>query len=455
MQLEENIQAFGKRVFEAVGRAQPSTFNKNYLPGKIMEWSMSKPAFKVNMFRLVDVLPSLRNSAAIARHVNEYLSIPAADIHGLVQWGVNVNPKSLRAKLTSLSVRKGVEQMARMFIAGENAKSALRPLKRLMKERLWFTVDLLGEYSVSEIEAKAYLERYMEALDVLGPTVPRWSESKAPIEGHPSCQTPVHVSVKLSALYSQCDVLNFERSVEVLTERLSLIVRKAQEVNAMLNIDAEDTGHNDIIYTVFEKVFGEIFPDFHLPGIVVQAYTLDSAERLERLRAFAQKRGKPIAIRLVKGAYWDFETVVASQNHWPSPLFAKKESTDAQYERLAKYLLDNTDCFMPAFGSHNVRSLSFACCYAKEKGLSPKDFELQMLFGMAEPIAKAFRKEGYFVRLYVPLGEMLPGMGYLVRRLLENTSNESFLRHTFYDDGEVESLLTQPDFQGDCTPRDF
>jgi len=149
----------------------------------------------------------------------------------------------------------------------------------------------------------------------------------------------------------------------------------------------------------------------------------------------------------VKGAYWDHETISCDQNDWECPLFRIKESSDANYELLSKKLIDHHDLILPAFGSHNVRSLAHACTYAKMKGLQPKDFELQMLFGMADPIAQAFIDEGYLVRQYTPLGEMLPGMGYLIRRLLENTSNESFLRHTFFEDDKIEDLLRQPEMR--------
>ncbi len=138
------------------------------------------------------------------------------------------------------------------------------------------------------------------------------------------------------------------------------------------------------------------------------------------------------------------ERVITLQNDWDFPLFERKHLSDASYERLSRVLLDNTALCLPAFGSHNVRSLSHACCYAESKGLTPKDFEIQVLYGMAEPIAEAYAKRGYLTRMYVPLGELLPGMGYLVRRLLENTSNESFLRHTFLEHSEITDLLKDP-----------
>jgi len=447
-QLNAKIVAFGREIFRAIGREQPSSFNKNYWSGRIMEWSMQRPDFKVNMFRLVDVLPTLPNSQAVAEHITQYLGGVGADLGPLFNWGLNVAPNSLRAKLTAYVTRRAVKQMASQFIAGESPEQALKPLKRLRASRLAFTADLLGEFSVSEPEALHYLERYLEALEVFGRAAPEWDEKSPIVPGHRGEFTPVCISVKLSALYSQTNVMNFDRSVAVLSERLATIVRKAREVDASIYVDAEDSASNQMIYRAFYRVFGsKEFNSFPYPGIVLQAYSKDSPRILDELLEFAKKRGAPIAIRLVKGAYWDLETILSNQNDWPSPLFAHKESSDANYEHLSRIMLENHRHILPAFASHNIRSLSHACCYAESLGLTNKDFELQMLYGMADPIAHSFSKKDYLVRLYVPLGEMLPGMGYLVRRLLENTSNESFLRHTFFDANNLDDLLTQPHFK--------
>jgi RHH-type transcriptional regulator, proline utilization regulon repressor / proline dehydrogenase / delta 1-pyrroline-5-carboxylate dehydrogenase len=269
------------------------------------------------------------------------------------------------------------------------------------------------------------------------------------IAEHPGERSPVCVSIKLSALYSQCSCLNMDKSVAILSERLVTLLREAKKRNALVYLDAEDSATNQIIYKVFEDVFGSNeFRDFPYPGIVLQAYAKDAPDIAARLLTFADQRGAPIAIRLVKGAYWDHETVTASQNHWPSPLLTHKESSDAQYEKLSRLLLDNHTKVLPAFGSHNIRSLAHAVCYAEANHIPREAFELQMLYGMAEPIARAFSKQGYLVRLYVPLGDMIVGMGYLVRRLLENTSNESFLKHTFFDASELDELLREPQFKG-------
>lgn len=443
--IESEILRFGLEVFAEIGKAQPSTLNKNYWSTRIMNWSMNRPDFKFNMFRLVDVLPTLRSGAEIAEHVKEYLAEPAANIHPLLGWLLRGGASSLRGRFGALFVNKSVEQMAQQFIAGKDAKQGLPALREMRRGRMAFTVDLLGEYSLSTPEADAYFNRYAEALTVLGREVPRWDAAAPILPGHPGEISPVCVSVKLSALYSQCGPLNFDKSVQVLSQKLAALTALAQENQALLYVDAEDTANNPIIYAAFKNVFGSReFRDFPFPGIVVQAYARNSRQTLEDLLDFAKRRQNPIAVRLVKGAYWDSETIMAAQQGLETPLWSKKESSDANYEALSRLLIDNRNICLPAFASHNIRSLAHACCYAESKGLGPKDIELQMLFGMAEPIARAFSKFGYLVRLYVPLGETLPGMGYLVRRLLENTSNESFLRHTFFDSDDAAGLLKEP-----------
>lgn len=449
-ELEGAIQAFGRSIFEEMGDVQPRPYESRYWSNLLMGWSMKQADYKVNLFRLVDVLPTLPSSVAIADHVREYLTPPLAKIHPSLSWALGLTKNRILSSVTATCVRTGVHQMSKMFIAGNSPQTAIPILRRLRKQRFAFTVDLLGEFCVCEREALEYQSRYLDALDTFGQGLQGEQEL---IAGHPGELSPVCISVKLSALYSQTGVLNTKRSIEVLSERLAEIVRRARVCKALVYVDAEDTGNNSLIYETFKRVFSDPeFLDFPLPGIVIQAYSRGAEGVVNDMLSFARARGSRIAVRLVKGAYWDFERVVSSQNHWDFPLWNKKETTDAVYERLSRILLDNTSLCLPAFGSHNVRSLSHACCYAKHLGLSARDFEVQVLYGMAEPIAAAFRNRGYLVRMYVPLGEILPGMGYFVRRLLENTSNESFLRHTFFEGSEVDTLLRQPKVRPEDEP---
>ena len=162
------------------------------------------------------------------------------------------------------------------------------------------------------------------------------------------------------------------------------------------------------------------------------------------LLAWVRRRGVPITIRLVKGAYWDYETVRARQMGWKLPVRTGKADTDATFERLATTILQHQQICYLACASHNIRSIAAVLETARWLGVAESRYEFQMLYGMAEPVRRAIRNATGAVRLYCPYGEMVPGMGYLVRRLLENTANESFLRLSFELETDIEHLLEDP-----------
>lgn len=444
--LNGEILDLGRKIFDQIGDQQPKVFDKGFLETKLMEWSLSKPAFKTQLFQLVDVLPSLQSSDSIAQHIEQYLKDSAKEINSLFTLGFlplkfGKVPSMVAAKV----MRRSIQQMANVFIAGETAQSAIPQLQSLLDDGIAYTVDLLGEYSLSKKESLAYLNRYQTTIADLASELGNYDVKWQVNPRHLGVANTNCVSVKLTALYSQCHILNQNYSVQILSQHLSSLADLALETNTLLYVDAEDTGHNPIIYQTFKEVFKkEKYKQILLPGIVVQAYSPSSEKLLDDLIEFARTQKIKIAVRLVKGAYWDHEKASAELNFWENPLFTKKVATDEHYEAMSRKLLENTDYIYPAFGSHNIRSLCHACCYAKQINCPTENFELQMLYGMARPIARAFTAENYLVRMYVPIGELIPGMGYLVRRLLENTSNDSFLKHTFYDDFNVDELLKEP-----------
>ena len=196
---------------------------------------------------------------------------------------------------------------------------------------------------------------------------------------------------------------------------------------------------------LFKTLFAEPeFFDWPHAGIVIQAYLRDAADDLWNLIDWARQRGTRFTVRLVKGAYWDYEKIKSRQNGWNVPVFLQKPESDVNFEALTRVLLENQDIVTAAFGSHNVRSIAHAQALAEELGIDRGRFEFQLLYGMAGPVKRALVEMGYRVREYCPVGELLPGMSYLVRRLLENTSNEGFLRAKFSDNVSAEQLLRDP-----------
>ncbi|MGE3780325.1 MAG: L-glutamate gamma-semialdehyde dehydrogenase, partial [Pirellulaceae bacterium] len=179
-------------------------------------------------------------------------------------------------------------------------------------------------------------------------------------------------------------------------------------------------------------------------GIVIQCYLKDAARDLHELADWAERRGAPIWVRLVKGAYWDYETIHARATGWPVPCFEQKWQSDANFERATRFLMSRHASIRPALGSHNIRSLAHGLAVAEALGVPREAYELQMLYGMADAEKQVLVRLGHRLRIYMPYGELIPGMAYLVRRLLENTSNNSFLRAGFVEHLDRARLLAAP-----------
>ena len=224
-----------------------------------------------------------------------------------------------------------------------------------------------------------------------------------------------------------------------------------------INIDMEQYTIKDLTLAALKRALEDKDLDgYPHVGIAMQAYLRDCLQDLEGWATWCKKQKRSITVRLVKGAYWDYETILARQNDWPIPVFTEKRATDANFERCSEFILRNHEYIKLALGSHNIRSISNALVHARREGVLPKAIEIQMLFGMAEPIKKALVAQGYRVRDYVPIGELIPGMAYLVRRLLENTSNESWLRQKFVQGADFDTLMADPKtFDIDRTEKNY
>jgi RHH-type proline utilization regulon transcriptional repressor/proline dehydrogenase/delta 1-pyrroline-5-carboxylate dehydrogenase len=440
--LEENILQKGGQIFQAMAGAAPSIFSKTSLTGRLMEWSMSREQLKVQLFRLIDVLPALEGSREIARHARDYLGAEP-QLPGVLRLGLLAGTGA--PGLLSMAARIGVRQMAGNFILAPDIASAIPKLRRLREKGMAFTADILGETVLSEKEAARYQKRCLQMVADLADAAATWTE--VPILDHDGAEPipRVNVSVKISALYSQVQSGAPEEAVEQLGARLLPILRLAKDRGVFINLDMEHYGMKDVTLAVLKRMLAE--PEFagwrHL-GIAMQAYLRECEGDVRALIQWAAERQRRVTVRLVKGAYWDTETVMARQRGWPSPVFEFKHETDASYERIAALMLEHPGQIDCAFASHNVRTIAACIARAEALGRGPGGYEIQMLYGMAEPIKQALISMGHRVREYCPLGEVLPGMSYLVRRLLENTSNEGFLRGTFAQDRPMEELLANP-----------
>jgi len=443
--LNSAIDRIGRRLADRSAGFAPTLFNRRWWSNRLLDWCMKDEAFKVRLFRVIDLLPSLKDDRQVTRLIEEYFD----DLPSLatpLQLGLRaLSATNIGARLSGHSLRQQIVEMARMFIAGTTIQDADPILSQLWKSGRACSIDLLGEASVSEVEADRYRDRCLEALALLDEKATMWPSDNLLEHDHLGSIPRVHLSVKLSALYSQLDPIDPDGAYHAIAARLRPLLDRAQTIPAAVTFDMEQAEIKDVILRTFMRLFSEEpYRRYVHAGIALQAYLTDSAEDLDRLVGWVRQRGAPITVRLVKGAYWDSEMIRAQQRGWTIPVFQSKADTDANYERLSRMLVEQSDVIRPAFGTHNLRTLAHAEALAQAAGLPPEAYEYQMLFGMAEPLQVAVAKSGRRLRIYAPIGELIPGMAYLVRRLLENTSNESFLRKEHSEKESIEHLLSPP-----------
>ncbi len=440
--LQSEIEQRGRRIFELVDKHPESLFSKAGFYQRLLTISMRDEQLKLQLFRFVDVLPSLRTSGEVVEHLQEYF-VEAHDSRKLSEFlGAGIRLARIVPWLSGPILRWNVSEMARQFIAGRNSNDVLRILRKRRTQKIGFTVDLLGEAVVSETEADEYAARYLDLLEGLARETRNWTD---PLGKNSELFPVVNVSVKISALYSQISPEDPADAIAHLAPKLRPLLRRARELGAFINFDMESYAHKNTTLELFKTIFTEEeFKDWPHAGIVTQAYLRDSEADLRDLIEWGRARGTRFAVRLVKGAYWDYETSKSRQNGWDCPVYLQKLASDANFEALTRLLLENESIVTSAFGSHNVRSIAHAQAFAEKLGIDRSRFEFQLLYGMAGPIKRALVDMGYRVREYCPVGELLPGMSYLVRRLLENTSNEGFLRAKFSENVPLEDLLRDP-----------
>jgi RHH-type proline utilization regulon transcriptional repressor/proline dehydrogenase/delta 1-pyrroline-5-carboxylate dehydrogenase len=478
-QVEQLTRKIGLEMFDRIEGRQPGVLNPQWWEERMMRLCTQDERLKVQAFRFIDVLPTMRGSQDIARHLLEYFARPPA------RNGHGANPRaaqqaalaelnsdflqrttrwigkafnfdrldSFRARAFAWAAWKAAVSMAHRFIAGTTTEQAERTIRRMRDQRLAFTVDVLGEAALSEPESEYYQGVYLDLITYLAGRAPSWPQIALidTADGQPV--TRVNVSVKLTSLFSQTDAIDPEGSKRPLKERLRPLLRAAMERGVHIHVDMEHYAIKDLTLDLFREVVMEPeFRDYPRFGVVLQAYLKDGPRDAHDMVEFARKRGVPIWIRLVKGAYWDSETVWAEQNHWPCPVWRQKWQSDACYENMSRILLEGYEHIYTAFGSHNIRSLAHAMALKQLRDVPGTHFELQMLYGMGDPIKHVAADMGQRVRVYTPYGQLLPGMAYLIRRLLENTANESFLRHSVDENTPKEALLESPEAIGRRTP---
>lgn len=421
-ELEALVFQIGTELLAVAASAKPSLFDGRGLRGKVFAKVLEDEQTRAALFRFIDALPQLQSGAEVATHFRAYLG--GLSLGGI--WGRLF--KLAETSLLAPAVRASVERLARSFLVEETQGEIARVSRRLSRIPASATFDAVGEAVLTETEADRYLKRNLDLLD--------WIARDA--------SALPNLSIKLSALTPRFDPIDPAGSRSRALTRLRQLMPRVQAAGATLTVDMEHHDFKPLVLETFVAMLEEYSGGNWIPGIAVQAYLRSARDDLAHIIATANRLQRRVCIRLVKGAYWDTEVATALQRDWPVPVFCDKAHTDSQYEELVGMLFDAGERVYPAIASHNVRSLAYSMALARLRGRPAASWEIQMLLGMAEPLAEAVVRSGAQLRIYAPTGDLISGIAYLVRRLVENTANTSVLRQTWIEPPDPQALLSQP-----------
>ena len=411
----------------------------------LMDWAMQDEAFKVQIFRFVDCFPTLKDSDAVYEHLTDYLAQPGVTPPPFVATALKAGV--LMKGVVTKTMSTQITSMASKFIAGTDAATALPTLRKVWDSGLCFSVDLLGEACVSDEEADAYRRKYLDLIENLPHAVSSFASNARLESDHLGPIPRTNVSIKISSLSARVDPIDTEGSIRGLLANIGPILESAKKRGVFVNFDMEQFALKDLTLELFMRACEK--HDFHA-GLAMQAYLRTGDSDAQRIIDWSKRTGRQVTVRLVKGAYWDYETIQAEQQGWPVPVWSRKVDTDACFERMAAAFVASTPSATGqggvklALGSHNARSIAATLAALEKRGLPKSALELQMLYGMGDQLKLAAIDLDLRLREYVPIGELIPGMAYLVRRLLENSSNESWLKAGFKDNASTEKLLASP-----------
>jgi len=326
------------------------------------------------------------------------------------------------AKLLAAVVRYKVRFMAKRFIAGETIELAEKSFKELFTTGRDVTLDQLGELVVSEKEADHYMSEVLKLVNGFSLHIAKGEKNTAGV-------LRAHVSIKVSALCSDFKPEAFDYTYGLVAPRLKKILLSGKENSVFINIDAEHYHYRDIVFKIYKKILLETpeLSDYDQTGIVVQAYLRDGAAHLRDVVELAKERGLTMPIRLVKGAYWDAETVEAEAHGHDAPEFLNKEETDIHFRQMINEIYKAFPHIQLCIASHNFSDHAFAEALRETQYPDIAVIEHQCLHMTYEALSTAMAKLNWPVRNYVPIGSLIVGMAYLVRRIMENSSQVGVL----------------------------
>lgn len=438
--IEKREEELRNQILKHLNNYSPSLFEKISDVG--LSLSASYALIRIHLLKFLAMLPSLDYDQSgkevkrvwlesLRRLLEDNTKARDAKLKGQMRalpkrWRTIFMLKLFVSKLVPAPflanlIRAAVRKMGRRFIAGENINEADQVFSVLGQSGREVTLDQLGELVVSEKEADNYKDQVLQLIRGFNQHYSQGAKNGAGIN-------KAHVSIKVSALCSDFKAEAFEYTQELIRPRLEEILLEAKKHDVYINVDAEHYSHRDTVLRIYANVLkdNKELHDFAQTGIVLQAYLRDAKVHLNEIAELAKERGLVMPIRLVKGAYWDAETIEAEVHSENAPQFLNKEETDLHFRQIIEEILKDNNLQL-VLASHNFSDHCFAEALRDLRYKSAPAIEHQCLHMTYEALSVSLAKMGWAVRNYVPIGSLLVGMAYLVRRIMENSSQVGVL----------------------------
>lgn len=329
------------------------------------------------------------------------------------------------------AIRHAMQWLADQFVMGETIENALQRAEPMMRKGTRFSFDMLGEGARTAADAERYYQDYAKAIESVGV-----------FQKNKNFVRPSGISVKLSALHPRYEMAQRERVIAELVPRIATLCEQAAHHDIPLTIDAEEADRLQLSLEVAAELFRHMKTGaWQGLGFAVQAYQKRAPAVIDFFAEQARVHGKIIHLRLVKGAYWDTEIKRAQERGWDDfPVFTRKASTDVSYHACARRMLAAGDCIKPVFGTHNALTVA----HIAELSGEDNRIEFQRLHGMADELHHIMEREGFGCCVYAPVGSHDVLLGYLVRRILENGANSSFVHRVLDNNVPIAELTMDP-----------
>ena len=342
-----------------------------------------------------------------------------------------------------IALKQAMGIMAHQFVMGRDIDEALLRSHAQTNTAYRYSYDMLGEAALCQPDANKYFEAYQNSIDaIVADNVTDNKNNNS--QSKSNLQNAASISIKLSALHPRYDYFQHERVLKDLVPKVLQLALRAKNGGIGLTIDAEESDTLDLSLDIFSEVYkSDVLEGWHGFGLAVQAYQKRALPVLEWLASLSEQQGRQIPVRLVKGAYWDTEIKHAQELGFTEyPVFTRKASTDVSYLACVKYLLDKSDLFYPQFATHNAHTVASIM----EMAMAGSEFEFQRLHGMGESLYEPLVGDEINLpcRVYAPVGSHEDLLPYLVRRLLENGANTSFVNRIEDSGTPVKTVIADP-----------